>query len=104
MQNAISCLNKETSQTFIPGRDFSSKDGGVPGKSKYNPVRQYNSIKPEQYRIDFFILATTSGGHNFIYHINVYQSNNKNYISIPPVFWNLPTTQKAVVNIRSTGF
>ncbi len=79
--------------------------GGVASKSNYNSVQQYNNSKPDKYRIDFFILANAFGRHNFIYHIYVYQENKtKQTIGIAEDLWNLPTTQKAVVNtIVSTG-
>ncbi len=52
----------------------------------------YNNSIPEKYRINFFILANVSGGHNFIFHIDVYQCKNSENIFIPQEIWDLPTT------------
>ncbi len=73
LRNAINHLNKAAKHTFIPGKEMSLDEGGITSKSNYNPVRQYNNSKPDKYRIDFFILANALRGHNFIYHIDVYQ-------------------------------
>ncbi len=55
-------------------------------------------------RIDFFLLANASCRHNFIYHSHAYQGKKGQNIGIAKDLWNLPTTQKAVVNaIVSTG-
>ena len=46
----------------------------------------------------------TSKGYNFIYFIDVYQGKNATNAHIVEEAWNLPTTQKAVVNaIVTTG-
>ncbi len=60
---------------FIPGREMSSCKGSIPSKSNFNPIRQYNNSKPDNYRFDIFVLVLTNvlGGHDFIYHINIYQ-------------------------------
>ncbi len=87
--NAINHLNKEAKHTFIPGKEMSFNEDGNPSKSNYNPVRQYNNSKPDKYRIYFFILANSSGGQNFIYHIDVYQGkwtkywNSRRSLEIP---------------------
>ncbi len=104
LTNAINHLNKAAKRTFIPRKEMSFNEGGIPSKSNYNPVRQYNNSKPDKYRINFFILANGSSGHNFIYHIDVYQGKNKQNIGIAEDLWNLPMTQQAVTNaIFSTG-
>ncbi len=49
-----------------------------------------------------FILANAASGHNFIFHIDVYQK--KQNIGIAEDLWNLPMTKKVVMNaIVSTG-
>ncbi len=103
LRNAKSQKNKATMKTFIPWRELSFDEDGISSKSRYNPVRQFSSSKPDKYRIDFLLLLIPFG-HNFIYLIDVYQGKNKNNIMIPLDLWPLPTTQKAVVNAMvSTG-
>ncbi len=62
-------------------------------------MRQYNSSKPDKYRIDFFVHVNATDGKNFIYHLDVYQGKNTNNAHIVEEAWSLPTTQKAVVNV-----
>ena len=67
-------------------------------------MHQYNSSKPDKYRIDFFVLVNTSQGINFIYHIDVYHEKNATHTHIVEEAWSLPTTQKAVINaVVSSG-
>eukprot|EP00956_Cyclotella_meneghiniana_P008474 scaffold11429_cov48-Cyclotella_meneghiniana.AAC.4 len=100
----IESLNYHAKKTFVPGRYLSFDEGGIANKSRFNPVRQYNSNKPDKYRIDFFIMANATSGNNFIYHIDVYQGKNATNAFIAKEAWGLPTTQKAVVNaVISSG-
>ena len=78
------------------GVEASFDEGGVPMRSRYCPVRQYNKDKPDKYRVDFFILADAK--HYFIYHLDVYQGKNKANIDIHHSIRNIPTTEKAVAN------
>ena len=95
LRASIVSLNEHAKRTFILGREASFDEGGIPNKSRYNPVRQYNASKPDKYRIDFFVLVNASKGKNFIYHLDVH---------IIQEAWHLPTTQKAVVNaVVSSG-
>ncbi len=98
MRNAINHLNKATKHTFVLGKEISFDENGVPSKSNYNSIRQYNNSKLDNFWIDFFILATVSGGHNFIVYIDVYQGKNDQNIGIAKDLWKLPMTQKVVVN------
>ncbi len=105
MKNAFNLLYKTAERTFVPGNEMSFYEGGIASKSNYNPVRQYKNSKLEKYRIDFFILANVSSGHNFIIPLMSIREKNKQNIGIAKDLWNLPTTQKAFVNaILSTGF
>ncbi len=70
LRNTIKQLNKAAKL----GMFFNN--GGTASKSNYNAVRQYNNSKPDECRIDFFILANASDGHNFIYHIDIYWGKN----------------------------
>ncbi len=97
-RNSINHLNKEAKHTFVPGKEMFFDEGGIPSKSIFNPIRQYNNSTPDKYMI-FFILANVSGGHNFIYHIDVYQRKNEQYVGIAEDLWKLPTTQQVVVNL-----
>ena len=76
LRAAIQFLNEHAKKSCILGRELSFNEQGIASKSRYNPVRQYNSSKPDKYRIDFFVLVNTSRGINFIYHIDVYQGKN----------------------------
>jgi hypothetical protein len=104
LRASIQSLNEHARRAFILGRECSFDEGGIASKSRYNPVRQYNSSKPDKYRIDFFVLVNASSGKNFIYHIDVYQGKNATNAHIAEEAWSLPTTQKAVVNaVISSG-
>ena len=65
-------------------------------RSRYCPVRIYNRDKPDNFRVDFFILADAQ--HYFIFYFDVYQGKNKANTDTAPMIANLPTTQKAVAN------
>ena len=104
LRACINSLNEHAKRAFVLGRECSFDEGGIASKSRYNPVRQYNSSKPGKYRIDFFVLVNTTNGINFIYHLDVYQGKNATNAHIAEEAWTLPTTQKAVVNaIVSSG-
>ena len=89
-------FNLMARKTFVLGPTASFDEGGIPMRSRFCPVRQYNKDKPAKYRVDFFILADAS--HYFIYHLDVYQGKNLANIDIDPLVRHLPTTQKAVAN------
>lgn len=67
----------------------------------FNPVRQYNKYKPQTYRVDFFALCNCNNSlwQYFIVHCDIYQGKNSENIGIPTEIHNLPTTQKAAVNV-----
>ena len=44
-------------KVFHLGPNASFDEGGIPMRSRFCPVRQYNKDKPAKYRVDFFILA-----------------------------------------------
>lgn len=89
---SITSLNEHAKCVFVLGRECSFDEGGIASKSRYNPVHQYNSSKPDKYHIDF------SKGLNLIYHIDVYEGKHATNARIVEEAWMLPTTQKAVVN------
>lgn len=66
-------LNVAAKRCFIPGKELSFGEGGIPSRSCYNTVRQYNNSKPDKNRIDFFTLANASSAHNFIIHRDIYE-------------------------------
>ncbi len=70
-----------TAKGFIAGKELSFDEGGIPSKSWYNSVKQYNNNKPIKCCIDFFIMANASCGHNFIIHIDVYQEKTQKLLS-----------------------
>ncbi len=98
LRAAIQSLNEHAKQSFVLGCEISFDEGGIASKSRDNPVCQYNSSKPDEYRIDFFMMVNESSGMNFIYHLDVYQGKNATNAFIAEEAHNLPTTQKAVVN------
>ena len=89
-------FNFMAKKIFHLGPNASFDEGGIPMRSRFCPVRQYNKDKPAKYRVDFFILADSRD--YFIYHLDVYQGKNKANIDIHPSVRHLPTTQKAVAN------
>jgi hypothetical protein len=98
LRAAIQHLNQHPKKTFIPGCRCSFDKGGIASKSRYNPLRQYNTSKPDKYRIECVVLINTMSGNNFIYDIDVYQGKNATNDFIVEEAWMLPITQKAVVN------
>ena len=75
-------------------REHGAFDLGVISMSiRHYTVRMYDKDKPDKYIVIFFILADAK--YYFIYHIDVYQSNNTANIDIRPSLHNLPTIQKS---------
>ena len=72
------------------GSNVSSDEGGVAMRSRYFPVWQYNKDKPEKFWVDFFIMANAK--NYFIYHLDVYQGNNKANIDTNSALHKIPTT------------
>ncbi len=95
----INRLNKAAKHTFTSGKEMSFNEGGIPSKSNYDPIRQCHNSTPDKYRIGLFILANASSGHNSL--ITLMSIRKK---GMAEDLWNLPMTQKAVMNaIVSTG-
>ena len=46
-------------KTFILGPNASFDEGGIPMRSRFCPVRQYNKDKPAKYKVDFFLFWLT---------------------------------------------
>ena len=70
----ISCKSKRIVQFRCWGIFF--YEGGIPIQLRYYPVRQYNSDKPDKYRIDFVTLAADAK-NCFIYHLDVHQGKTR---------------------------
>ena len=96
LQQFIQKVNYMVKNIFCLGPNASFEEGEVATRSWFCPVRQYNNDKPAKYRVNFFILVGTRD--NFIYHLDVYQGNNKANIDIHSSVKHLHTTQKAIVN------
>lgn len=96
LRHALKVLNAASMATFIPSAELAFDEGGIGYRSRLCPVRQYNSSKPDPYRVDFFILADSN--IYAIHHCDVYQGKNKENVEIDPRAVELPTTQKAVLN------
>ncbi len=43
LRNAINHLDKAVKHTFITEKEMTYNDGGIPSKSNFNPVRQYDN-------------------------------------------------------------
>jgi len=74
--------------SFIPGRDISFDEGGI----------GYNGKKPQKFRVDFFICASTEVDNYVILRIDIYQGRNACNVDIAQEAQCLPTTMKAVIN------
>jgi len=84
--------------SFTPGRDISFDEGGIGSRHRRNPVRMYNGKKPQKFRVDFFICASTEADNYVIFHIDIYQGRNACNVDIAQEAQWLPTTMKAVIN------
>ena len=71
-------------------------EGGVGIRSRHCPVRQFNKDKPQKFRVDFFIMA--SSANYAILHLHVYQGKNATNSNIRPSIHKFSTTMKAVLN------
>ena len=79
---SIVSLNPNAKQSFILGRQHLFDEGDIASKSRYNLVGQYNSLKPDKYGIDFFVLVKATEGKNFIYQLDVYQGNMQSMLTL----------------------
>ena len=50
-------FNFMAKKIFYLGPDASFDEGGVTMRSRFCPIKQYSKAKPENYRVDFLILA-----------------------------------------------
>jgi hypothetical protein len=96
LRMAINELNSASRSNFVPEANLSFDEGGIACRSRYCPVRQYNKDKPDKFRVDFFILASST--NYVIHHIDVYQGKNASNVWIDERCYNLPTTMKALMN------
>ncbi len=86
MPNKITHLNKAEG-SFLVEKYLSTKEKrGIPSRSRYILYDKTVSVNNISTKIVFLFLhlANTYRGHNFIFHIGVYQGKNKNNMSIPP--------------------
>ena len=96
LRKLITALNAASKRSFRIPKDMAFDEGGIGCRSRYCPVRQYNKDKPQKFRVDFFILSSSST--YAILHLDVYQGKNTSNAYIRPEAKQLPTTMKAVVN------
>ena len=96
LRKILTAVNAGSKQSFRVPRDLAFDEGGIGCRSRYCPVRQYNKDKPQKFRVDFFILSSSST--YAILHIDVYQGKNPTNSYIKKQARQLPTTMKAVVN------
>lgn len=59
LRTAINELNSASNANRVPDANCSFDEGGIACCSRYCPVRQYNTDKPNKFRVDFFILASS---------------------------------------------
>ena len=96
LRKLIQAVNAASKRSFIIPQDLSFDEGGIGCRSRYCPVRQYNKDKPAKFRVDFFILASSTS--SAILHMDVYQGKNATNSYIRHEARRLPTTMKTVVN------
>ena len=96
MRAAINQLNAAAALTFFIGACLTFDEGGCGSRSRRCPIRQYNSNKPDKFRIDFFILSCAT--LYCIHHIDVYQGKNAPNVGIDDSIHGTKTTQKYVYN------
>ena len=89
-------FNLMTRKTFILGPTSSFYNGGIPMRSRFCPVQQYNKDKPAKYRVYFFILA--DAGLYFICRLDIYQGKNLANIDIDPIVCHLSMSQIVIDN------
>ena len=75
LRYVINKFNETAMHTFIPGIDMTFDEGGIPLRSRMNPVRQYNKDKPNKYRVDFFVLANNSEKKYFIQQVKMQRTS-----------------------------
>ena len=83
IRHALNTLNHASYKTFIPGHDVSFDEGGIASRSRFNPVRQFNKDKPQNFRMDFSILCNNTPEQYFIVHCDVYWGRNDAKTNIP---------------------
>ena len=96
LRKLIQAVNAASKRSFRIPQDLAFDEGGIGCRSRYCPVRQYNKDKPAKFRVDFFILASSTS--YAILHMDVYQGKNATNSYIREEAKQLPTTMKAVVN------
>ena len=96
LRKLIQAVNAASKRSFWIPQDLAFDEGGIGCRSRYCPVRQYNKDKPQKFRVDFFILASSRS--YAILHLDVYQGKNATNSYIREEAKKLPTTMKAVVN------
>ena len=96
LRRLIQAVNSASRRSFKIPQDLAFDEGGIGCRSRYCPVRQYNKDKPAKFRVDFFILASSTS--YAILHLDVYQGKNATNSYIRHEAQRLPTTMKAVVN------
>lgn len=96
IRNALNTCNCAAKDSFTVGCNLTFDEGGIGCRSRFCPVRMYNSAKPQKFRVDLFILACASS--YTVLHVDVYQGKNARNVNIDPSIVDLPTTQKAPLN------
>ena len=96
IRNAIKTCNAAAIFCFLIGKNMTFDEGGIACRSRFCPVRMYNSQKPDKFRVDLFILACAAS--YVIFNVDVYQGRNKANVEIDASIVDLPTTQKAPMN------
>ena len=89
----FNCIARDV---FNLGPNVSFDEGDMAVRSRCCPERKCNKDKPDECRVDFFIMEDAT--HYFIHYLDVCRGKNKANIDISPTLHRLPTTQKAVAN------
>ena len=96
IRNALKTANYAAIHCFIIGKNLTFDEGGIACRSRFCPVRMYNSQKPDRFRVDLFILACAMT--YVVFNVDVYQGKNPANVEIDESIVDLPTTQKAPMN------
>ena len=90
-------LNATSRKTFIPAKHLSFDEGGIACRSRYCIIRIYNPSKPDPYRVEYFVLSSSTFPYEVIY-IDIYQGANESPIGVVNEHKGFPLTQRVVLD------
>ena len=93
----INKLNATSLNTFIPAKHLAFDEGGISCRSRYCIVRMYNPSKPDPYRVEYFVMSSSTFPYEVIY-IDIYQGKNPACVGVVNEHKGIPTTQRVVLD------